>query len=764
MKALFATADIKRTVLRQWMMLGLILAGLAAVIGGNLYYDYYRAIATERDRLLAQVRVIDQNLDRQLEATYLGLSRLIKDIPRWRQGKGYTEAATARLVALEEVMPGVRTLTVIDADGIVRLSNRSELVGVDTSSRDYFRKARSDSNAVRMAVTPPFKTVLGNFVINLIQVVRGPQGEFNGIVAAALEPAYFSTLMNSVRYAPDMWSALAHGDGQLFLMVPERPALAGTSLAKPGSFFSRHVNSGLVETVMQGTVYSTGESRMMAQRTIHPEGVPIDSPLVVAVSRDLGAIFAPWWSRLKVQVGVYLFIVMASILGLGLWQKGARRYAEKAEAARLDLAEIHQRFERMAGTVPCVLYDYESDADGHGRFQYLSARCNELLELSADELLDDMGRFWNLVHPADVAHLRDEEAAAQREGRAFLAEVRLIVPSGRQKWVQISALPHVVPLQAAALPTAWSGFILDISERKAAEVSVVQREQQLRTLVASMNDLVVLVDTSGRISEFHWPQDWRGSRPDPDSLMGCDYAAVLPPEVASVFTSAIGALMAGGPPWSIDLTYPLAGQDRRLHATFSALSDGGSWPRGFLCVARDMTDRVAMEDELRRLATTDFLTGVANRRSFVEQMASEVARIRRFGQPGALLMLDIDHFKGVNDRLGHAAGDEVLRHLAQLAVDQLRQVDMFGRLGGEEFGILLPGTDTAGAMEFAERFRRMVEASPAMTTRGPVTFTVSIGVARLDPADTDPDAALARADAGLYKAKESGRNRVEQSD
>ena len=184
---------------------------------------------------------------------------------------------------------------------------------------------------------------------------------------------------------------------------------------------------------------------------------------------------------------------------------------------------------------------------------------------------------------------------------------------------------------------------------------------------------------------------------------------------------------------------------------------------GVAVVFQDIARRKALEMELTRLATTDPLTGVANRRRFIEELEMELARIRRFGRPAALLMVDIDHFKSVNDTHGHAVGDAVLQHLAELSRHRLRAIDLFGRLGGEEFGILLPGTDAAGAWKCAESLRRHVAETPLQSSRGAIPFTVSIGLTVFESGDDAPDGILARADAALYRAKLGGRNRVEAS-
>jgi diguanylate cyclase (GGDEF)-like protein/PAS domain S-box-containing protein len=177
----------------------------------------------------------------------------------------------------------------------------------------------------------------------------------------------------------------------------------------------------------------------------------------------------------------------------------------------------------------------------------------------------------------------------------------------------------------------------------------------------------------------------------------------------------------------------------------------------------DITVRKELERKLTRLATTDPLTGVANRRRFIEQLEMELVRLKRLGEPAAFVMLDVDHFKNVNDTYGHAVGDGVLQHLAELSRRRLRRIDLFGRLGGEEFGILLPGTDEAGAYQFAEGFRRCVADTPFQDGTVSIAFTVSIGIAEFNSDDAAADSIMARADVALYRAKEGGRNRVEGS-
>jgi len=174
----------------------------------------------------------------------------------------------------------------------------------------------------------------------------------------------------------------------------------------------------------------------------------------------------------------------------------------------------------------------------------------------------------------------------------------------------------------------------------------------------------------------------------------------------------------------------------------------------------NITDRKIVELELARLAATDPLTGLPNRRYFLEAASLEVERVRRFGASASVVMLDVDHFKAVNDTYGHALGDEALRSLATACKSALRRVDVFARHGGEEFVILLPGTKEAGAARLAEKLRMAVLETPVGDGKNDISLTASFGVSQIRPTDRGIEESLARADGALYEAKHHGRNRV----
>lgn len=183
---------------------------------------------------------------------------------------------------------------------------------------------------------------------------------------------------------------------------------------------------------------------------------------------------------------------------------------------------------------------------------------------------------------------------------------------------------------------------------------------------------------------------------------------------------------------------------------------------GMCGISTDITESKKLKAALERQAHYDFLTGMYNRGRFIELASGEIERASQNASPLSLLMLDVDHFKTINDTYGHRAGDQVLVSLAQVCRETLREVDIAGRLGGEEFAFVLPGTPLEKAQRVAERLRLALAATPVPIAGRDeaLLLTASIGISALSEECADIDALLNRADRGLYCAKAAGRNQV----
>ncbi|MDD5175566.1 MAG: diguanylate cyclase [Sterolibacterium sp.] len=292
-----------------------------------------------------------------------------------------------------------------------------------------------------------------------------------------------------------------------------------------------------------------------------------------------------------------------------------------------------------------------------------------------------------------------------------------------------------------------------------------ESKKKLQTLVDTALDAVVMMDSEGRITGwnrqasqiFGWSQE---------NILGQSiHTTIIPPRYRDAHILGLKHFLSSG-------AGPFMNKIVEIHALHH---DGHEFPvelaiapvmtegkPEFNAFIRDITERKRAEAELREMATTDFLTGLANRRHFIDKMIDELARLQRLDTPyAAVLMLDLDHFKHINDTHGHAVGDAMLRHFATLMRGELRRIDTVGRVGGEEFAIILPGASSDEAKIFAERLRQKVETTPLTQDGQVIPITVSIGIAVMKATDASADTPLTRADEALYRAKENGRNRVE---
>lgn len=199
------------------------------------------------------------------------------------------------------------------------------------------------------------------------------------------------------------------------------------------------------------------------------------------------------------------------------------------------------------------------------------------------------------------------------------------------------------------------------------------------------------------------------------------------------------------------------------HISCSRSLDVSDKFQGSIFVIEDITNRKKLEKELEKLATTDPLTGAKNRRSFLQIFEREISRFHRYQKPFGLLILDIDHFKIINDTYGHNTGDKVLKNLVAESMGVLRESDVFARWGGEEFIILLPESNVHEASTVAERLRsKLAKVEISSKDKALITYTVSIGLRVVNPEETDVhvNEIIREADDSLYTAKKQGRNRV----
>lgn len=293
----------------------------------------------------------------------------------------------------------------------------------------------------------------------------------------------------------------------------------------------------------------------------------------------------------------------------------------------------------------------------------------------------------------------------------------------------------------------------------------------LRAIQEASPDGILVVDGQGRVASFNrrFLEIWRISGEQMASSSarkgGAERDSGILPEAAEKVADSEGFIrrireLYANPQLSDHCEIELKDQ-RTLERHSVGLRDDSGEYLGRVWFFRDITARKSDEAALRHLAMHDSLTGVMNRNQFFERAGEELRRAQRYRKPLAMLMLDLDHFKRINDVHGHGAGDAVLTTTCQLWMSELRSVDLLARIGGEEFALLMPDSPLSAAQVAAERLRALTSAAVVTFQDREIRFTVSGGIAMVDPDDSTIEAALHRADLALYRAKKAGRNRME---
>jgi len=593
-----------------------------------------RTLERERARLLTQIRVIDANLAQQLEGVNAALFSTRPRTALSSADQAHNAEVSATLHVLSDVMPAVRTMLMIDAQGKVLSSSRPEILGFDASQRAYFQSAKSLAGTDTLSISAPFTTVLNVYSLSLAKAWTDGQNRLMGVTTATLDPVSFSVLLRSVLYADDMRATLIHSDGVAFVTLPPNAKIQGANLSTPGSLFLQHKASGQTESFHTARTTLTGEERLIAFRTVRPANLHMDKPLILAVSRDLDTVLAPWRNMAAVLGGTYA-LVCALSLGAIYFLRSKTKALQKLEQAHAkDVQEQAERLDLALSGGNLGLFDL----DMRTGVRTVNARVQEMIGDAPDDPVDTSATWAQRRHPQDQSYVNAAVLAHERgETGALAMDYRIQHKDGH--WVWIHSRARITRRDADGRPLRMVGTYQDISERKAAEA---------------------------QIAEF---------------------------------------------------------------------------------------------------AFYDPLTKLPNRRLLMDRLQQAQMASTRGAKHGAVLFMDLDYFKKVNDTLGHDVGDELLCQVAQRLQLSVRQIDTVARLGGDEFVLVL---EQLGDTQDEARMRAVHMAHKILSALGEpfnlgghvLQITSSVGVAVFFGESAPAEQLLKQADQALYSAKTAGRNQA----
>ncbi|WP_269532994.1 GGDEF domain-containing protein [Chitinimonas sp. BJYL2] len=398
-------------------------------------------------------------------------------------------------------------------------------------------------------------------------------------------------------------------------------------------------------------------------------------------------------------------------------------------------------------------YVFTKDLDG--RYTYVNRRVLELFGVTRDQVLGKDDRdFFDL----DLSQqLRQNDLRVMQTGEVTESEETNVIRATGETRVYWSikkpmrdAEGHIIGL---------CGISSDITEHKRLENQVREQKVLLDTILDNIDAYVYMKDVNRTCLYANQKLADLYGHPV-ERMIGRTDGELLSREIADSF-------------WALDQKVFSTGQ---RHVGEESFTDRKGrvrhywtikvpWPTasglpGLIGFSTDITELHELKEELERQASTDSLTGIANRRSFYEHAEREYTRSRRHAFPLSVIAIDVDHFKRINDEYGHPVGDAVLQDVAACCRIALRNEDMLGRTGGEEFAILLPSTPSTTAMEVAERMRQLIASREVSAAFPELRISASFGVASLVDTDQRFDTLFSRADHALYEAKLQGRNRV----
>ena len=449
---------------RKKMLEWLCYAAISITVAFFLVLAYFgeikRVESAERERLQILLNVINNDITVNLIATDNALTSIVEEIfVSGAARKSIMPDISRRLKALSLAMPGVRSMLVLDADGIAVASTRADLPGTSFTHRSYYLTARLHPDISTLYISPPFMSRQKDSVMTVAKIISSRDGKFGGLVVAFLDPAYFMSMFKSVMYAPDVWGMVVHGDGDALLNYPPRQDSDNVNLNRPGTFFKRHIDSGRQSSVLTGTVYTTGEQRVMALNSVDVPSLHMDKSIVIGLSRDEAAVIAATQRQFQ-----YIFFFLALLLAIaGIWLY--RIQAKRVDVESMNIVrESEARFRTLIEDAPIAIAITRG-----GSLIYTNPRYRALHGYAWGDNLN--GRRWSaMISSASreqlhkVERLIDEDSSTEQvfEAEGLGKEDRLVPVLKTTTRVMLADGPATLI------------FVQDISAQKEAEFDLLK--------------------------------------------------------------------------------------------------------------------------------------------------------------------------------------------------------------------------------------------------------------------------------------------------
>jgi diguanylate cyclase (GGDEF)-like protein/PAS domain S-box-containing protein len=716
-----------RLVSSVWAVPVATIVIVGTVLSWFAYDGYRRTIEHEVRFLDAHVRIAEADLNGLLRNFDQMLTQLAAE--RLDAAPGSLADFEAALLTRKKDFPEVRTLLLTDARGRIEISSNPRVKGVDASGREYFTHQKTRAPNGSLFVSRPFTASIGEISITISRAIIDDKGVFRGVVGAGVDPRVFEPLLRSIR--PDENGAattLLNSYGDIIYRWPDAESRMGKNVGD-GPVFKAFQASAARSFHQIGNSKVDGVGRLFVFRRIG------DSGLSVNVSRDLDDILASWRSEVERRMAIFV-LISAMVLFL----------ASAVRKRQDDLVAAKEYSERLIETANVMVVGLDSE----GCITIFNEAAERVSGYSRDEVL---GRNWfDILVPRDrfpkvwtvFCDLRQrgclvrnyENPILTKDGRELIIEWQnsVLIENGE--------------------PATTISFGLDVTERKKTE-----EELQLAASIFNVSSEGMLVtDAENRIIAIN-PAMEKLSGYTLAELAGRDPRIFKSGRHDKAFYQEMWQSIINTGTWQGEIwDRHKNGAMFAKHMIIKTLHNGDGSVHRRIAFCSDITARKQAEETIWRQANFDTLTGLPNRRLFHDRLEQEMIKTQRTDQTLALLFIDLDHFKEVNDTRGHDLGDLLLTEAARRISACVRVTDTLARLGGDEFTVVLAGLDDGGLADHVAQSILHALEQPFLLRGENIYISASIGITLYPNDASDLDTLLKNADQAMYVAKERGRN------
>lgn len=735
-----------------WLIVGAVLLNLFifSLVGLSAHHSHrqYQERAEITTRNLTQV--LESEISGAIKADDGALLAMINEY-RERLALGINDnVLNSHIEQIHSQLPEIDALRIADAQGKLIYGN-DVTPGTKTSvaDRPHFIRLRDDPKAGLVISKPQQSRVNQKWVIVLARRIDRPDGSFGGMAFAAITLEHLSGIFSALDVGPHGVIVLRDGD---LSIVARHPKLAGAGSLMGNAAMASEFRKMIQAQPFAGTTVARSQldnvERTYSYRRIGTY------PLYILVGQATEDYLSDWRASIANQIALAALFALISLSASGLIYRIWKRQNSLVE----ELARQEDKFR----TVADFTVDWEYWLGPKGEIVYMTPSCEHITGYSPAEFTADPGLLLRITHPEDrhlmKCHLSDitHQSGLQETQMDF----RIVRRDGNIRWLAHHC--HAIPGPNGA-SAGRRASNRDITERKRMEQALQEQKNFLATILETEPECVKVVAADGTLLQMNQAGL---SMLEADSIEEVNANGLINfvmPEHRAAFTNLAQQVFAGE---TCTLEFQVQGKlgrQRWLETHEAPLRDSTGKITHLLGVTRDITLRKMTENGIKHLAFYDPLTRLPNRRLLLDRLRLALASRTRSKREGALLFIDLDNFKTLNDTLGHNVGDLLLQQVAQRLATCVREGDTVARLGGDEFVIMLD--DLSENHEEAATQTKAVGEKILATLNQPYLFagherhsTPSIGATLFDGHKNSIDELLKRADLAMYQAKAAGRN------